>query len=119
MVLLAKSWHKAFLARRKDPTERVIVVPTCAGLSEAEDFENDPATLEAFLQQMQQEHFDLACQLQDGDTYSNAYIQCLSLCMSIRLRAEDAPYGESSEGVRRTVRVILPVCLLKSTEIGY
>lgn len=92
IVLLAKAWHASFLARRPSPINRVVVVPTFAGVGvEPDEAEENPAEQERFFQQMQQEHFDLALQLHGGGAHSNAFIRKLGARMTVGMKTPDAP----------------------------
>jgi ADP-heptose:LPS heptosyltransferase len=90
IVLLAKEWHHAFLAHRPSPVDRVIVVPPYGGVSEEPGFEENPAELDRFFQQMQREQFDLAIQIHGGGRYSNPFLLRLGASMTVGLKTPDA-----------------------------
>jgi ADP-heptose:LPS heptosyltransferase len=91
IVLLAKSWHQAFLRGRPGPVDRVIVIPPCAGVGMPETYQNDEEALERFFQEMARERFDLAFQIHGGGKYSNPFLLRLGARITIGLKAEDAP----------------------------
>jgi len=92
IVLLAKEWHAAFLARRPSPIDRVVVIPTYGGVGvEPDEGEEDPIEQERFFQRMQQEHFDLALQLHGGGAHSNPFVLRLGAHMTAGTETPDAP----------------------------
>ncbi len=97
IVLLAKEWHAAFLARRPSPIDRVVVIPTYGGVGVEEgEAEEDPVEQERFFQRMQQEHFDLALQLHGGGAHSNPFVLHLGARMTAGTQTPDAPILDRS-----------------------
>lgn len=90
IVLLAKSWHAAFLKGRPSPVDRVVVVPPCVGVGAEEGAQEDPVALEHFFSDMVREHFDLALQLHGGGRYSNPFTLRLGAHLTVGLRTPDA-----------------------------
>lgn len=90
IVLLATDWHRAFLADRPGPVDRVVVVPPSRGVSRAPHEEDDPAALESFFADMHKERFDLAIQLHGGGHFSNPFVRRLHARLTAGLCAADA-----------------------------
>lgn len=90
LVLLALSWHAAFLNQRPSPVDRVIEVPPYSGISTDPQERIDQVRVRRFFQAMQQEGFDLACQFHGGGHFSNPFVQQLGARVTIGLKAEDA-----------------------------
>jgi ADP-heptose:LPS heptosyltransferase len=90
IVLLATDWHRAFLADRPGPVDRVVVVPPSRGVSRAPHEEDDPAALESFFADMHKERFDLAIQLHGGGRFSNPFVRRLHARLTAGLCAADA-----------------------------
>jgi ADP-heptose:LPS heptosyltransferase len=90
IVLLAKPWTVKFLAERPGPVDRVIPVPPYRGVGEAFDYENDPAVVDRFFEEMQQEKFDLAFQLHGGGRHSNPFVQRLGARITLGMKTPDA-----------------------------
>lgn len=67
VVLLGRRWHRDFLTGRPGPVDRVVVVPTCRGVTEEPGRREDPEELARFFEEMAQEGFDLALQLHGGE----------------------------------------------------
>ena len=90
IVLLAKDWHAAFLAGRPGPVDRVVVVPPARGVSEHNDFAEDPGRLERFFDAMTRERCDLAIQIHGGGRYSNPFLLRLGARLTVGLKTPDA-----------------------------
>lgn len=90
IVLLGQQWHQEFLAGRPGPVDRVITIPRCRGVGEAEDFVNDTDALDRFFHQMTEERFDLALQLHGGGRYSNPFVHRLNARFTVGLKSPDA-----------------------------
>ncbi len=90
IVYLGKAWHKTFLEGRPGPVDRVVVIPPCGGVGEAENFKVDEAALDAFFEEMRGEHFDLAFQLHGGGRYSNPFTCRLGARLTAGLKAPNA-----------------------------
>ncbi len=90
IVYLGKSWHQSFVPRHISAIDRVVVVPPCAGVGEAEDFANDTAQLDNFFEEMRRECFDIALQMHGGGRFSNAFINRLGAALTVGSRAPDA-----------------------------
>jgi ADP-heptose:LPS heptosyltransferase len=89
-VLLGKQWHKDFLAGRPGPVDRVVVTPPFRGVNEIAGVSSTPADLERFFEEMRQEQFDLALQLQGGGHYSNPFLLRLGARVTAGLKTLDA-----------------------------
>lgn len=90
IVLLGKQWHADFLAGRPGPVNRVVVVPPIGGVGQEPGYAEDANAVERFFKQMQQEQFDLACQLHGGGHYSNPFTLRLGATTTIGLKTPDA-----------------------------
>src|SRR5689334_4680957 len=66
IVFLGKAWHEQFVPGHVPTIDRVVAVPPCAGVGEAEDYANNAAQLKQFFAKMRSEHFDLALQMHGG-----------------------------------------------------
>lgn len=91
IVLLGKALQRELLADRPSPVDRVVEVPPCAGVGEAEEHRNDPKQLEDFFARMRAEHFALAIQLHGGGRFSNPFLKRLGASRTLGLRSADAP----------------------------
>jgi len=91
IVLLGTAWHRAFLAGRPGPVDRVVLVPASRGVNGGEDAEEDPAALDRFFAEIRRERFDLALQLHGGGRHSNPLVLRLGTRVTAGLRAPDAP----------------------------
>lgn len=90
IVLLARDWHRDFLAGRPGPVDRVVAVPHGAIGDEA----NPTTTIEereAFFAAMRAERFDLALQLHGGGGNSNPFVRALGARVTAGMRAPGAP----------------------------
>ncbi|GLV53902.1 glycosyl transferase [Dictyobacter sp. S3.2.2.5] len=90
LVLLTLPWTAAFLSQRPSPVDRAIVVPLCDGVSVEPGEKTDQEQINSFLQTMQQEGFDLACQFRGGGRFSNPFVKKLGARVTIGSKAEDA-----------------------------
>lgn len=93
IVLLGKSWHVNFLQHRSEIVDRVMVVPSCKGVSESDRYQpqaEDAKPLLQFFEQAQAEHFDLALQLHGGGRYSNPFTLNLGAKFTAGLRTPGA-----------------------------
>lgn len=90
IVLLARGWHKSFLANRPGPIDRVVVIPE-GGIGNEFEHKQDQAELEVFFEAMHRERFDLAIQMHGGGRNSNPFTLSLGARMTIGLRTPDAP----------------------------
>jgi ADP-heptose:LPS heptosyltransferase len=90
IVLLGLAWHAEFMVGRAQPIDRVVVIPPCRGVGEAEDFVADPAALADFFATLAAESFDLALQLHGGGRFSNPFIRRLGARLTAGLRTPEA-----------------------------
>lgn len=90
IVLLAKQWHRDFLADRPGPVDRVVVVPNARGVSVGEGEPDDEPALEDFFRAMRAERFDLAFQLHGGGRWTNPFVRQLGARRTFGLRSRDA-----------------------------
>lgn len=83
-------WHAGFLAGRPGPVDRVVVIPPVPGVGAAPGAQADPVAIEAFVDSMRGEAFDIAVQLYGGGRYSNAFINRLGARLTVGARTPDA-----------------------------
>lgn len=96
IVLLARAWHRDFLAGRPGPVDRVEVVPPYPGVGLDPDAKGDEAACAAFFRRMEAERFDVALQLHGGGRFSNPFVKRLGARRTVGLKAPDAePLDES------------------------
>lgn len=113
IVLLGLAWHAAFLAGRSQPIDRVVVIPPCRGVGEAEDFVDNPVALDDFFAALVTERFDLALQLHGGGRFSNPFIRRVGARLTVGLRTPEAapldrwlPYTPYQHEVLRFLEVV-------------
>jgi ADP-heptose:LPS heptosyltransferase len=90
LVLLGLPWHGAFLAERPGPVDRVVAVPPLAGVGLAPGVDDGDAR-RRFVAAMQDEGFDIACQMYGGGRYSNPLLASFGARLTIGARADGAP----------------------------
>ena len=90
LVLLGLPWHGAFLAERPGPVDRVLVVPPLAGVGLAPGADDGDAR-RRFVAAMQDEGFDIACQMYGGGRYSNPLVSAFGARLTVGARADGAP----------------------------
>lgn len=113
IVLLASSWHAAFLRERPSPVDRVLVIPPYTGVSVRDDQPGDEAACEQFFQRARREQFNLACQMHGGGRHSNPFLLRLGARLTIGLKTPDAvapdrwiPYRYYQQEVSRYLEVV-------------
>ena len=90
LVLLGLPWHGAFLAERPGPVDRVLAVPPLAGVGLAPGADDGDAR-RRFVAAMQDEGFDIACQMYRGGRYSNPLVASFGARLTVGARADGAP----------------------------
>lgn len=88
ITLLARPWHRAFLAGRPGAVDRVLVVPEGAVGDEA--IGDRPDARAAFFESVAQERFDLALQMHGGGRHSNPFVRRLGARVAAGCRTPDA-----------------------------
>ena len=93
IVLLAREWHRRFLAGRPGPVDRVVIVPPYHGVRDEIGQGNalDASRPERFFARMRRERFDLALQLHGGGRNSNPFVLGLGARLTCGTRTPDAP----------------------------
>jgi ADP-heptose:LPS heptosyltransferase len=91
IVLLGRAWHRAFLADRPSPIDRVLVLPEGALGDQKGVAPAAPALVQAFLEGVRGEGFDLALQLHGGGRNSNPVVLQLGARVTAGLATDDAP----------------------------
>ena len=121
IVLLGTPLHKALLEGRPGPVARVEVLPPSRGVH-GSDADGDPRVIGRFLQRMEAENFDLACQLHGGGRYSNPFVLGLRARHTVGTRTPDAaplernlPYLYYQHEI---IRWLETVALVGATSVG-
>lgn len=89
LVLLGRATHAELLADRRGAVDRVIVLPPIRGLTDQQQAENPPA-VQAFIEALAAQRWDLAIQLHGGGRYSNPLVLALQARHTVGLRTADA-----------------------------
>jgi ADP-heptose:LPS heptosyltransferase len=87
---VGRQWHANFLHGRPGPVDRVAVIPQIPGVGAREDTPVDQPGMEAFIDEMRTEGFDLAVQMYGGGRFSNPFIKKLGARTTIGARTPDA-----------------------------
>ncbi|MES3023059.1 MAG: glycosyltransferase family 9 protein [Pseudomonadota bacterium] len=100
IVYIGRQWHADFLAGRPGPVDRVVVIPAVPGVGVPPDVEVDRDEVQAFVEAMVAERFDLAIQAFGGGQFSNPLIMGFRARCTVGLQASGAadldravPYG--------------------------
>lgn len=91
LVLIGKAWHRGFLEGRPGPVDRVVEVPAVPGVGAPVGTVADAPAVDAFVERMRDERFDLALQMFGGGAYSNAFVQRFGARLTAGARTADAP----------------------------
>lgn len=87
---VGRHWHAEFLSGRPGPVDRVVVIPPVPGVGARVDARVDQFAVDAFVDEMRTEAFDLAVQMYGGGLYSNPFIKRLGARLTIGGRTPDA-----------------------------
>ena len=87
---VGKQWHHDFLSGRPGPIDRVVVAPPIPGVGAHPRAEVSQHAVDAFVDAMRREGFDLAVQMFGGGRYSNPFIKRLGARVTIGARTPDA-----------------------------
>ncbi|HET9030876.1 MAG TPA: glycosyltransferase family 9 protein [Candidatus Aquilonibacter sp.] len=99
LVLLAREWHRTFLASRPSPVDRVIVLPPIRGLSAPDNDRSAPSqTPPDVLEGLRAERFDLLVQMHGGGERSNPFLKEIGAPTIVGLVAD------GSEPLDRSIR---------------
>ena len=90
IVLLGKPWHKKFLVKGRTPVDRVVVVPLKKGIHEQENETENEDAIQSFFDAMQDEHFDVAINLQGNGVSANPFIKKLNAAFRVGLASENS-----------------------------
>jgi len=90
IILLGKPWHKRFLTKGRTPIDRVIAVPIKKGIREEKGEQENEGAIEAFFEAMQQEHFDVAINMQGNGISANPFIKQLRPRITAGLKSGEA-----------------------------
>lgn len=87
---VGKQWHADFMRGRPGPIDRVVVAPPIPGVGAHPDARVSQPAVDAFIDEMRSEGFDLAVQMFGGGRYSNPFIKKLGARLTIGARTPDA-----------------------------
>ncbi len=87
---VGKQWHHDFLMGRPGPIDRVVVAPPIPGVGADPQAQVSQFAVDAFVDAMRSEGFDLAVQMFGGGRYSNPFIKQLGARVTIGARTPDA-----------------------------
>ena len=90
IAYVGKQWHADFLMGRPGPVDRVVVAPPIPGVGAHPHAEVDQVAVDAFVDEMRSEGFDLAVQMFGGGRYSNPLIKQLGARVTVGARTPDA-----------------------------
>lgn len=90
IVWLGRGLHHELFANRPSQVDRVVVLPAIPGVTADPGASHDPALVDAFVEAMREESFDLALQLHGGGRYSNPLVQRLGARVTAGLKTPDA-----------------------------
>jgi len=91
LVFIGREWHRAFLAGRPGPVDRVAVLPAVPGVGMPPAAAADEHAIALFIERMRGERFDLALQMFGGGLYSNPFLMQCGARLTVGMRASDAP----------------------------
>lgn len=87
---VGKQWHVDFMMGRPGPIDRVVVIPPVPGVGAHPHAQVNQFAVDAFVDEMRSEGFDLAVQMFGGGRYSNPFIKRLGAKVTIGARTPDA-----------------------------
>lgn len=90
IVLLGNPWQKKYFTRKRSVIDRVITIPVFKGIREEENETENRHVVEAFFKAMQQEHFDVAINMQGNGISANPFIRKLEATVSVGLTGSGA-----------------------------
>ena len=90
IVLLGTRAAAELLGSRPSPVDRVVPVPALPGVYEDGEHEENPLAVDAFLERMRAERFDLALQMHGGGRASNPFVARLGARTTAGFRSPDA-----------------------------
>ena len=90
ITLLGRPWHAEFLRGRPSPVDAVVVVPVATGVREEPGEVEDETELRRFFDRMEDEHFDLAVQLDRGGRGATAFVRRLGARLAVGACLADA-----------------------------
>lgn len=113
IVLLGTPMHRELLRDRPGPIDRVEVLPPVPGVTCPPDADTDPSAVEAAVERLRDERFDVALQMHGGGRYSNAFLRRLHATLTVGMRTPDAdpldlelPYVYYQPEVMRYLEVV-------------
>lgn len=111
--LLARPWNVQFAKGRKLPFDRIISIPETYGINDPPGFTENSTEIQAFVEKMQQEQFDIAIQLHGGGNNSNPFTKKLGAQITVGAKTPDAmpldrwtPYIFFQHEVHRTLEIM-------------
>jgi ADP-heptose:LPS heptosyltransferase len=91
IALLGSLHYAPLIEERSSPVDRLVPLPVTRGVFDPAGSEEDPAVIEAFLDRMRFERFDLALQMHGGGRHSNALVRSLGARVTAGCRTPNAP----------------------------
>lgn len=91
ITYLSREWLKDFISSHLPQLNRVISLPPAQGAQIAQGLVMPPEAQPVYIQQMRQEAFDLAFQMQGGGLQSNTLINAFQARVTAGARANGAP----------------------------
>jgi ADP-heptose:LPS heptosyltransferase len=88
IVYLGKPWHAEFLRGRPGPVDAVALVPPCPGIGAPPGI--DPGPMQAFVDAMRAQTFDLAIQMYGGGGHANPLVRRFGARLTLGMKAADA-----------------------------
>jgi ADP-heptose:LPS heptosyltransferase len=90
LTVIGREWHRSLLDGRPGPIDRVLVMPSTAGVVSPSESLTDPAA-DGFLAGLRQQRLDIAVQMFGGGRYSNPLVMAMGARLAVGARADDAP----------------------------
>jgi ADP-heptose:LPS heptosyltransferase len=90
LILLGRPWHKDFLAAKRTPIDRVIVIPIMPGLREEVNEVPEISEQDFFYSQIIYEQFDIAIHFQGKGLTANPFLKKLGARLTVGLTCSEA-----------------------------
>lgn len=88
LVLLGNTWHQQFLVKGRTSVDRVLIVPVKKGVRNENGKVEVESEVHAFIQQMQQEQFDIIINFQGNGISANPFIKKFGAKLTVGLTCE-------------------------------
>lgn len=90
IVLLGSNWHCQLLTGRPGPINRVEIIPPVFGITNSADQIGSPAEKDLFIEQMRNEKFDIAIQMQGDSQRANSFIKEIRAKVTVGSKSAEA-----------------------------